>query len=690
MIDQSVPLPAPPLPGGNPAMPDFMPMSGGYASYNNTDQTPVISPTFSTQSIAPPVGSTPILPQESSPTQTTNTAWPPPAVELAVTAGELVSAQPARVTTPPPPDPRGPEQIEPMPQPGTGFEAVNNGTAIPETPVTETIPNQSTSEPVVAAAPSPPRAIPPEPLGYTQMATPPGTSPTTSSNLSPVAFPAVGTATLPFSPMPEAPALTIDNPPPPAETGKSKLAAIIGIIVAGLFLLAVSATVVLAAYELVPIPQKYQQAAAAIIFKLPFMPKTPEQVLLASAKAHQQAKSAEIDLSMAMSSQNAAQFLGTGNLDFALKGAVDGADPKKPQFSLNFQLTNQFDLDLTLKDQILFFRINKLPELLLGTMMGITDPALAEDLMRVWVRYDMTQLETKAREMLDGEQESLKEPQTELSEADFTELYQEVIRPHLKMTSNDSQYQMVIDLPAEAIDRLVAKLTEDVTAGQPPVMDSQTLKPSDLIKKLKLELWINRDDYYVNKASLFTRVDNQAYLNNQIKGGLGSTMERETVDLAVNLSLAKVGETMEIYPPAESLTLEEYMTKLGQYFVPPAGLYEPTSPQSYNRDLTITSSRDTQRKADLYSITNAIYQYGIENNGELPPTLTATPTDAGRYGLALENYLVPTYLAAMPVDPSYHPASVVTGYVFSIKADGRVVGTAISEVNPGELITVER
>jgi hypothetical protein len=599
--------------------------------------------------------------------------------EPAATAGEPVSAQPARVTTPPPPDPKSPEQIEPMPQPGTGFDPQANG--LPA--------DKPVASPAITAAPITPRAIPPEPLGYAQMNSAPE-SHRAPAALSPAAFPAVGTAALPFSPMPEAPTLTINNPPPPAQTGNGKLAAVIGIIVAGLFLLAVSATVVLAAYELIPVPQKYQQMAAAVIFKLPFMPKTPEQVLLASAKAHQNAKSAEIDLSMAMSSQNAAQFLGTGNLDFSLKGAVDGADPKKPQFALNFKLTNQFDLDLTLKDQILFFRINKLPELLLGTVMGITDPALAEDLMKVWVRYDMTQLETQAREMLDGEQEAIKPPEPELSEADFTDLYREVIRPHLKMTSDSSQYQMVIDLPAEAIDRLVEKLTEDVTAGEPPVMDSQSLKPSELIKNLKLELFINRDDYYVSKASLFTRIDNGAYLEDQINGGLGSTMERETVDLAINLSLAKVGETMEIYPPAESLTLEEYMTKLGQYFAPTAGLYEPTSPQSYSRDLTIPSSRDTQRKSDLYAITSAIYQYGAENNGELPPTLTATPTDAGRYGLALENYLVPVYLAAMPVDPSYHPASVVTGYQFSLTADSRVVGTAISELNPGEYITVER
>ena len=34
------------------------------------------------------------------------------------------------------------------------------------------------------------------------------------------------------------------------------------------------------------------------------------------------------------------------------------------------------------------------------------------------------------------------------------------------------------------------------------------------------------------------------------------------------------------------------------------------------------SARDTQRRADLYSITNAIYQYSVENNGLVPNVIT--------------------------------------------------------------------
>ncbi|MEK7166689.1 MAG: type II secretion system protein, partial [Patescibacteria group bacterium] len=41
------------------------------------------------------------------------------------------------------------------------------------------------------------------------------------------------------------------------------------------------------------------------------------------------------------------------------------------------------------------------------------------------------------------------------------------------------------------------------------------------------------------------------------------------------------------------------------------------------------NARDTQRRSDLYSITNAIYQYATENNGNIPTDITTSPTRMG-------------------------------------------------------------
>lgn len=103
------------------------------------------------------------------------------------------------------------------------------------------------------------------------------------------------------------------------------------------------------------------------------------------------------------------------------------------------------------------------------------------------------------------------------------------------------------------------------------------------------------------------------------------------------------------------------------------------------------SARDTQRRADLYGITNAIYQYATENNGNLPTVITTSPTHVGTGGglVDLSTVLSPTYIAAVPKDPS-NGTDTDTQYTIYRDANSRVVATAASELNPGTSITVTR
>jgi prepilin-type N-terminal cleavage/methylation domain-containing protein len=108
------------------------------------------------------------------------------------------------------------------------------------------------------------------------------------------------------------------------------------------------------------------------------------------------------------------------------------------------------------------------------------------------------------------------------------------------------------------------------------------------------------------------------------------------------------------------------------------------------------SARDTQRRADLYSVTNAVYQYATEHNGNLPqdavsslPVITTTPTHIGTGGVNLAPFLVPTYIAAIPADP-VGGTQADTMYTIYLDANGRVVASASSELNVGTTISVTR
>ncbi len=120
-------------------------------------------------------------------------------------------------------------------------------------------------------------------------------------------------------------------------------------------------------------------------------------------------------------------------------------------------------------------------------------------------------------------------------------------------------------------------------------------------------------------------------------------------------------------------------------------------------------ARDTQRRSDLYALTSALYQFAAEHNGNLPDTdgddLTSNfPTSATCIGNTAPCFdlaaatnaaglevIVPTYVAAMPYDPSITtPAQGAANslYTIMVDANGRVVASAVGELTP--VITVTR
>lgn len=124
------------------------------------------------------------------------------------------------------------------------------------------------------------------------------------------------------------------------------------------------------------------------------------------------------------------------------------------------------------------------------------------------------------------------------------------------------------------------------------------------------------------------------------------------------------------------------------------------------------SARDTQRRSDLYALTNSIYQFAAEHNGKLPgnnndasavPNFPTTATCIGTGGTCWNlgtagtvdgdpltpttDTIVPTYVAAIPKDPSTG-SDLNTAYIINVNANGRIVATATGEL--AGTITVTR
>lgn len=94
-------------------------------------------------------------------------------------------------------------------------------------------------------------------------------------------------------------------------------------------------------------------------------------------------------------------------------------------------------------------------------------------------------------------------------------------------------------------------------------------------------------------------------------------------------------------------------------------------------------TRNAQRRSDVNTILNGVYQYAVDNNGTLPTTITATSTEICKTGIAsstcvsssfIELTVLTTdekYLVSIPTEPQKTNDNGV-GYMIKKSANGRI------------------
>jgi len=99
-------------------------------------------------------------------------------------------------------------------------------------------------------------------------------------------------------------------------------------------------------------------------------------------------------------------------------------------------------------------------------------------------------------------------------------------------------------------------------------------------------------------------------------------------------------------------------------------------------------ANDTKRQSAVTQILNAVGAYSADNKGQLPVGIPVAPAAAGEIsstGVNLCALIVPTYIPALPTDPSLNTADVsscvgayATGYFIVKDANNRVTVSAPS------------
>ncbi|MFC1598320.1 type II secretion system protein [Patescibacteria group bacterium] len=113
-----------------------------------------------------------------------------------------------------------------------------------------------------------------------------------------------------------------------------------------------------------------------------------------------------------------------------------------------------------------------------------------------------------------------------------------------------------------------------------------------------------------------------------------------------------------------------------------------------NPNKQLADTRDAQRRSDVNTILNAVYQYAIDNSGTIPATITITQTEicvTGGTCTGLIDLSVltasETYLTSIPLDPTGSSANGA-GYEILKTANDRI--TVVAPDAENTTITVTR
>ena len=115
-----------------------------------------------------------------------------------------------------------------------------------------------------------------------------------------------------------------------------------------------------------------------------------------------------------------------------------------------------------------------------------------------------------------------------------------------------------------------------------------------------------------------------------------------------------------------------------------------------NPNKQLGDTRNSQRQSDINTILNATYQYGVDNQGNLPTGITTTPTDICATGASSCTGLVDLtvlttngkYVVAIPKDPKTG-TTTDTHYQISLDANNRVTVSA-PDAEQGKTISATR
>lgn len=372
------------------------------------------------------------------------------------------------------------------------------------------------------------------------------------------------------------------------------------------------------AYQKIKLPDKYQGVEFAItnfIQSLSFTPKTPEFLIAKALIAQEKVNKESYDVSLALDSGATALIPGLGSsMDVLVKGNIDYSDRKNIVFTAEANLTKDLNVELRKPDNLLYFKIGKIPSFLLafaGLKTTDFDPILNK-----WYSYDTAPLSTEARSEIDEKSGDREVFSDKFVKDNLDSYIDERILSEMKISDAEvdgfSTYKLTISADSDLIDYIGKKIEEEEKKNNGSSADymypGSSQKLSDTIKSMNWELDIDKKEYYVRKVAITTKIEFDEVDNYSLfMGSPGISSENSAAEIAVVAKFNNFGKDIKIEIPADTKSWEEFTNTISEIFESQYQKMTNLSPVA-----AAANSRDAKRKQDLMILSKALEAYKFD------------------------------------------------------------------------------
>lgn len=309
------------------------------------------------------------------------------------------------------------------------------------------------------------------------------------------------------------------------------------------------------------IPFKLKMAVSSIIFKVPFLPKTTEYVVISALSANQNLKSSHIESSISISSQSLVDYIQSSSLDIDINGGFDFIDENNPRYDFNIAVPERLDLDYLSFSNSSYFRLNELDLSLL--FPGIESEELdLSSVLNYWVKMDHS-VSSETVETLESAMVSFQ--QQGVTEEALLDFFENDLVPLIKMDTGTDLYVLTMVLDQNFIQTLWSKFEEW------GLEDGISLLRELELEDGRLDVFVNSETYMVEALGLgfaFTpdvpEVTLPGVEDTDVLGEF--TSAKTAVTLIIALSDHNV--PLEITEPDQSLSVDEYFDTLLEIIIP--------------------------------------------------------------------------------------------------------------------------